>query len=89
MSAEKRAMQQVLLAVGLDVERMETAADKIVALAAELGVTRAEMASLCVTVGANHLVATGVSRERALLAMAGIYDWRVAVGLHTKFLVPG
>jgi hypothetical protein len=84
----QRAMQQVLLHVGLDLARMEAASDKIVALAAELGVTRAEMASICAAIGANHMVATGVPRERAVLAMAGMYDWRAQVGIHAKLLVP-
>lgn len=80
---------QILAALDLDYARMESASDRLVALATELGVTRREMASMCMAMGANHMIATGVERERALLTIGGMYDWRVRVGLHTKLLVPG
>jgi hypothetical protein len=78
----------VMEALGLDYKRMEAASDKIVALAAELGVTRREMASMCLAIGANHMIATGVVRGRAALAMIAMYDWRAKVGVNPKLLVP-
>lgn len=74
--------------LGLDYKRMEGASDKIVTLATELGVTRREMVSICMAIGANHAIAVGVERDRAVLAIAGVYDWRKQVGLHPKLLVP-
>lgn len=84
-----KSPEEILSAhLGLDYTRMEDASDKIVALAASLHVTRKEMASICLAIGANHMIATGVPRERAGMVMVGMYDYRARTGIHTKLLVP-
>lgn len=72
---------------GLDLKKMEAAADKIVAVGVEAGLTRKEMASVCAALAANHMVATGVERERAVASIGAMYDYRQEVGLNDKVLV--
>lgn len=66
--------------IRLDVAKMEAAADRVVALLDELGLTREEAASVAMTIAGNHLVATNATEERAGLAAIGIYRWRARVG---------
>jgi hypothetical protein len=71
----------------LDVPKMEAASDKFVALGSELGLSRAEMASACIAIAANHLMVTGVPEDRAGLAMVGMYRWRKGEGIDERLLV--
>jgi len=80
-------MRRVAEGAGLDLKKMEAAADRIVAVGTEAGLTRKEMASVCAALAANHMVATGVERERAVAAMGAMYDYRREVGLNEKVLV--
>ena len=70
----------------LNVERMEAAADKLVDLGTELGLNRKEMGSACLAIAANHMIVTGVTEERAVEAMVGMYRWR-RKGINEKLLV--
>lgn len=71
----------------LDVGKMEAASDRLVALASSLGLSRAEMASACIAIAANHLMATNVSEERAGLSMIAMYRWRRGHGINPALLV--
>jgi hypothetical protein len=61
---------------GLDVEKMERAADLIVAACTELGLSRREVASVTSAIFCNHAVATGVTEERAVASVVAMYRWR-------------
>jgi len=80
-------MRRIAEEVGLDLKKMEAVADKIVAIGTESGLTRQEMASVCAAIAANHMVATGVERERAVASIGAMYDYRQDVGLDDKVLV--
>lgn len=73
--------------VKLDREKMESAADRFVVLGTELGLSREEMASVCGALAANHMIATGVSEERAPRVMVAMYRWRRGRGVNAKLLV--
>lgn len=80
-------MRRIAEEAGLDLKKMEEVANKIVAVGVEAGLTRKEMASVCAALSANHMIATGVERARAVAAMGAVYDYRQEVGLNDKVLV--
>ncbi len=81
---DKKEETEVL---SLDTEKMEASADLFVSLGNDLGLNRAEMASVCIAIAANHLMATGTPEERAGMAMIGVYRCRRGRGINPKLLV--
>lgn len=55
---------------------MEVASDCFVMLGNHMGLSRKEMGAAALAVAANHMMVTGVSEERAAMAMKGMYRLR-------------
>ncbi len=76
-----------ILDVQLDEKRMEAFSDAVIALGNNYGMTQEEMASACLAVAVNHMVATGIPDTRAGRSAAAMHRWRTERGLHEDILV--
>lgn len=86
-AANYAKLKEIAEETGLDLKKMEAAADRLVSAGIEAGLNRKEMASVCAAIAANHMIATGVDRERAAMTMDAMYAYRLSVGLSEKVLV--
>lgn len=70
-----------------DIERCEAAANELVAFMAKMGLTRQEVATTCLAIATNHMIATGVPQARAVWAVGHL--WQARQGCVTEgILVP-
>ncbi|MCZ6868061.1 MAG: hypothetical protein O7G84_00995 [Gammaproteobacteria bacterium] len=67
--------------------KLEAAADKVIALCNELGLTVDEVATMTHTIAVNHFVASGVTEQRAARATQLAHRWRVSQGQNDRVLV--
>lgn len=70
-----------------DERKMDYAADRVIELLDALGITREEAATITLTMAVNHYVATGVTEQRALLAVRCVHQYRLREGQNDKVLV--